>query len=279
MSKWCSDKKKCIRESVDTLSHVKWLESINLGLRFSVLPKRFLPFLFSDIAAILVVLVIASGNTALLEMTLSGGVLPMEAVSILVAGVIIFGIWIIVNIWITGAVVHQTRKPKEYKESWQVAFKKLPALILALIVISVLSFAVSLVPFAGTLLSFLVAMSFLFVNQFIVLDGAGFSRSLVCSVMTFRNKILGVLFTWMLSVIFTTLIISVFTIPLLTSFFFLGSEYSGEDITSMMISQNATWFYAIGLILMIGISISRVFALKYLTEVYLQFKKKKWLFF
>jgi len=278
--KWCDGKKRCIRDSLDTLSHIKWMKSVNLGLKFSVSPKRFLPFLFSDMAAVLVIMVIASSNAALMDMALSGGAMPAEAISVLAAGVIIFGIWMIVNLWITGAIIHQSRKPKEYNESWRITFKRLPALILVLIVVSVVSFAVSLIPYAGTLLSFIIAVSFLFVNQFIILDSTGFSKSLVSSVMTFRKKVLGTIFAWLLSVVFATLIISVFTIPMFASFFLFGSEYAGEDIlTSLQMYPDNVWVYACGLILMLGIAISRVFAIKYLTEVYTQFKKMKWLSF
>ncbi len=44
-------------------------------------------------------------------------------------------------------------------------------------------------------------------------------------------------------------------------------------------NPDVPWLFVSGFILMLGVAISRVFALKYLTEVYLQLKKKKWLFF
>ncbi len=269
--------KKGARDSLGTLKQITWKRSINMGLRFSVAPKRFLPFLFSDIAALLVILVITLNNAELMEMLYSGAAIPPDALPALFWSVLVFGAWMVVSIWVTGAVIHQTRKPGEYRKSWQVACGKLHTLLLALIVVSVLSFAVSAIPYAGALLSFVVSIAFVFINHFIVLDGAGLFGSLSGSLKTLRGKVAAVFVTWSLSVIFTTLIISVFTIPLLTTFLVFG-DYGDEDfITSLLLYPEAPWLYISGFVLMVGVAISKVFALKYLTEVYLQFRKKKWL--
>jgi hypothetical protein len=272
------DWKKCTRDSFGTLKRIAWVRSVNLGLRFSVAPKRFLPFLFSDIAAMLVIAMIMLNNDTLTEMAYSGAALPAEAVGALLWGVVAFGAWMVVNVWITGAMIHQSRNPDEYSESWAIACKRLPTLVLVLITVSLISLAVSMIPYVGAYLSLIVAMAFLFVNQFIILDGTGFTKSLSSSVLTFRSRLLAVFVAWMVSAIFVTLIISVFTIPLVAAFFTYGSEYVTDDlVTAAMMNPDAPWILVSGFVLMLGVAISEVFAVKYLTEIYLQFRKKKWL--
>ncbi len=279
MTKKCDNgMKKCMRESLATLSEIKWVNPINPSLKFSVSPKRFLPFLFSDAAILLIMLLMATNNAALLEAAIAGETVSAEGLGLIFTGVFIFGLWMIVNIWITGAVIHQSKNTKQYDESWRVAFRCMPTLIMALIVVSVLSFSVSVVPYIGTLLSIVIALMFLFLNQFIVLDRKSLMDSIRSSIGTFRGKMLGTFWAWLVSVVITTLMIMVFTIPLILAFYVLGTEYTGEDaITSMMMHPDATLIYVTGLVMLLGIAFSRVFALKYLTEIYVQFKKKKWL--
>jgi hypothetical protein len=265
------------RNSIREIQEINWAGHIKPSLRFSIIPKRFLPFLFSDLAAVLVVMMMAVGNASIMELAITGQALPAEAVSFLATSVVIFGLWMVVNIWITGAVIHQTRKPGEYKKSWSVGFKSLPNLLLALIIITVVAFAASSVPYVGTFLSFIIAMMFLFVNHYIVLDTRGFWKSIVSSVMTFRKKLPSVFMAWLFTIVISGVIVGLFTVPLVLYLFAMGADYTEAASLDALLTADAPALYAVGFLLMAGITISRVFTLKYLTEIYLQFKRKKWL--
>jgi hypothetical protein len=274
---------KGLARSMKDARSVEWAEAVKSGLRFSVSPKRFLPFLLSDLAASLILLILI-GSMSLEELMLGASLeasLPPEVMHLVLMFSLAYSAWVILDLWISGSVICQSSRPDEFKESWWVALRRLPSMVVALIVVSVISFVASLIPYVELLMAVIVSLLFLFVNQIIILDGRGFYGALLGSVKTFRRKGISVFLTWLLSMIFVMIIVGIFTLPLLVSFAtIVGPQETVEQILSQLISGSADpMLYASLVLLLAGVSISKVFGLRFMTDIYLQLKKKRWIFF
>ncbi|UCD02932.1 MAG: hypothetical protein JSV63_04075 [Candidatus Aenigmatarchaeota archaeon] len=268
--------KDSVKASLRETQEIRWAQPIKPGLRFASEPKRFLPFFFTDLATTILVMITVTANLSLIQAVLSEQILPTEMFYSLAAGMILLGVLIVVNLWITGAVIHQSRKPEEFTESWRLSFNKLPTLILALIVVSLITLLFLVIPYIGI---FLAAIILLFVNQYIMVDNKGFWESIVSSAKTFRNRIPSVFFAWLFSVVVALVIVGAFSIPMAVHSLYSGVNLSPQDFTvDAQLYQASPALYSIALIIMVlGTSISKTYGLKYLTEIYLQFKRKKWL--
>ena len=261
---------------------LNWAGGIKKALQFSITPKRMLPFFILDLVTAFVFISIFTSSAVSLAMfypqlsTIEVTYMYILAFAVLIA-------WFLLNILITGALIYQGSRPAEFRKSWSVSCRRYPRLLAAMIVVGLASTAVSLVPFIGTLFVMVVAMIFLFVNQFVILTDHGFSDSLSGSVKLFRYKFLGVFITWLLNVMISGLIIIIFSLPLiLTVFSYIIpyiTQYGVDEglpigLMFMLFYVDKTLLYAEGALLLLGLSISKTFSLKFLTEIYLKMQKK-----
>jgi len=171
-------------------------------------------------------------------------------------------------------------KPAEFKKSWGIGLRRLPHLFLALLIVSLISMAVSMTPYIGTILTLIVALMFLFVNQIIVLDGIGFYRSLLSSTKIFSSRLGPVFCTWLFATLITLLIAAVFMIPLFAVITYNIMIYGVENVSETLLADSQGLHIQFGFtIALLGMSITKVFGLKFQTAIYTQLKKKKWVFF
>jgi hypothetical protein len=270
-----------LSESRSDVAKVSWSDAISKSLRFSVRPKRFLPFFITDLIMVLLLLVLIGGTTDLMTLvSYAEGMLPVEAAAVLAWGSVLMVVWVLVSVWVTGAVIHQGANPDDFRGSWKASLARMPSLVGALIVVSLVSVMASLVPFIGIVLSFFVSLLFFFVNQVVVLEKGRFDRALSASVRTFRRKAGNVIVAWLLDTLVGIAIVAVFMIPIFIllsyTIYSVGPLATDEEMMAMVAGPQ---FQLAIVIMMFGLSISKTFNLAFITEVYLQLKKKRWLFF
>jgi len=271
--------KKTISQSIKNLKSVKWAASVKKSGSFCIQPKRFLPFFAADLVAVSLAFLLVSSNALSLEM-FSYGYSPSELSYIFAGAGALLIVWILATLWISGAVIYQSWKPDGFRQSWTVAYRRYPSLLAVAIIAGLISFLVSSVPYIGILLSLIASMAFLLVNQFVIVRGSGFYLALVNSVKTFRYRVSPVILAWLLGGAFSSIIIIIFALPLVSTFVYFIEQYGMEEaLVYMLVYVDRTWLYLEGGIFLLGVAISRAFGLKFLTEIYLQLNKKKFLIF
>ena len=280
MAEKISDRiRKGINSSLKEARQIKWVESLEESVKFSVQPKRFLPFFVLDFVVLMIFFTLfSSGSMALALMPYMEGALPVGVLNMIAGGVAVFAAWVLLNIWITGSLVHQSWKPKEFRQSWKASLKRYPSLLMSLIIVSIVSFAASSVPVAGLILSYIVSMMFLFVNQVIMIDGRGFYKSLKSSTLTFTRRPFSVFLCWLFSSLIAMLILAVFSVPMLMLYFYYAAEYGAENaLMYMMLYSDKILLYAGSAVLVLGFAVSKAYGVRFLTDIYMHLRKKKFL--
>ncbi len=265
---------------------VSYGEVLRGALRFALQPKRWLPFFVLDIvfflAAVSLVMTNFSGMLNLLMTTTTS---PAAALSlagyafIFIAG---FIVWALLRLWITGAVLHQSVKPKEFRQSWGVANERFFSLLAVAIVVGIISSLVSMVPWIGWLLSIIAGIIFFFAMPAVVAKKLSFDNALRDSYKIFRKKPLTVFLIWLVVAIIALVITLIFMIPCLAVAWGTIAPLTGQISSATMLSlmlmsliTNIWLLVACGIIFITGMGISQVFTLKAQTDFYLQLKKKR----
>lgn len=270
---------------------VDYGKALSKGLRFGINPKRWLQFFILDLVFLSIGLAIFLPNLSEVLPVVMGysqdlaGALSMAG--FVVSIMVVFVVWMLVRLWLTGAVVHQSYKEKDkISKSFNVAGRKYLHILIAIIIVTIIAGGVSMIPYVGWLIGFVVSWIFFFVLQGIVVSNMGFWRSIENSYKIFRNKPLQVFLAWLLIAIVTVVIYTIFSIPAMFLFFgifaslgpmFMGTQpMLSEVIASLnqVLQTNMPALIVVVIIALIGLAISQVFALKAQTEFYLQLKKR-----
>ncbi|MFH0957012.1 MAG: hypothetical protein V1813_04090 [Candidatus Aenigmatarchaeota archaeon] len=254
---------------------------LKAGLSFSFRPKRFLPFFILGLILLFAEIAFINAGMGVDSLLLYAQYGIPEAEMPLFAGMLLVQVlgWI-AGIAVTGAIVHQAAHPLEGRKSWPVALGRLPSLAAASFVIIALSLSVSLAPYAGVLLSIIVALTFLFANQCIVISGLRFDRALLSSARLLLKKPAGVLITGLAAVFIGMLIILIFTVPMTIMLYsYFGLEAPDMLSSGALFSGGGLELKLAFMLSLLGESISKVFMLKFLTDIYLHLRKKKWILF
>ena len=271
---------------------VDYWKALKRGLVFGINPKRWLQFFVLDLIFISIGLTIILPNlNDVLAFIMSdaqdiGGVFSMAGFALSL--ILVFAVWMLVRLWLTGSIIHQSYKGKAgLSESYGFAGRKYLHLLVAIIIISAVSFIVNFVPYIGAILTIIVSWIFFFVFQGIVVGNTGFKNSIRNSWSMFRNNPLQVFLAWLLITIVTVVIYLIFSIPAMFMFFglfaslapmYAGAEFvpaAFMDPLSQAMLANLPALIAVGVIALLGFAVSQAFALKAQTEFYLQMKKKK----
>jgi hypothetical protein len=262
--------------------------SLTKSLAFCIQPKRWLPFFVIDLAFVSVALTAVLANMPYFIYIMSG-VEDLSAIApvmnLIFSVVLLFTGWILLNIWISGSLIHQSHKEKEFGQSWGVAGKRYFSLLGVSAVTAIGAMIVGMIPFIGFIMSILVGLLFFFGMQSVIVKGNGFVSALEDSVALFRKYPFKVFLIWLAVAVISMLILLVFSLPILALLFnmFTGIPEltAGGDITTPVLMnlifavQNQMPLLVLtGAILLIGFGVSRTFALKAQTEFYSQFKKK-----
>lgn len=197
--------------------------------------------------------------------------------------------WILLTLYVSISILHQAHKEKEVKKSWEVAKKKYLPVLVALIIISIISFIFGLlgaIPVIGstisTIISFILAMVFIFVMPSIIVKNKRAVEAIKDSYNIFKNNFLKVLIIIIGMYVLSFIITLIFAIPLLILLFdvIMGLAVGELSATSLLLIVNTLQYNLPALITacligIVGITISQTFALKLQVEFYKQFRKRK----
>jgi len=255
-------------------------------LKFSFQPKRWLPFFILDSVFFLAAIALLYNNLNdilgffLAATTSPAAVVPLIGYAlILLAG---FVVWAFIRLWINGAVIHQSTKPKEFGQSWGVAKNRYLSMFAVTLVTGIISGVVGMAPYIGWLLSIIIGLMFFFVLPAVVAKKLSFDNALRDSYHIFRQKILAVFLIWIVTSLISLLITFIFMIPCIMlvwnaimPFLFQASSAGMASLIVVSMMQNI-WMLALCVeVFLIGLAVSNTFVLKAQTDFYLHFKKKK----
>lgn len=157
---------------------IRWLKPVMDGLKFSVMPKRWLPFFIVDLifltSLISYIWANLSSFTLAMQEMIMGSTASMGGILGIVATIAVIGvIWLLIKLWVAGAVVHQTYKPKEFRKSFTVSYRKYFSLLVASIIVGIINFLVNFIPFFNGVVSTIVVAVFFFYMQGIIIRNQG----------------------------------------------------------------------------------------------------------
>lgn len=149
---------------------VKYSETVRKGLVFGFSPLRWMPIFVVDIVFFSLFVVTVLTDNFLIASLLGGLTSPANLATSGLGGLVaMVVVWFVVRLWVTGGIIHQTVKEREFVESWRVALKSYPSLLGAMVIVLVISLVVGLVPYLSSLLSVLVGVVFFFPLQAVII--------------------------------------------------------------------------------------------------------------
>ncbi len=151
------------------VKRLRYRKSISEGLSFGLQPHRWLPVFVLDAAffSTLAVIVFSSPSSTVGAIRALSGY-PGSAQALAPVAVIFAG-WFLLRVWVTGSLIHQSRKGKEFALSWRISSKRYPSLLGAILTVVLVGIVAGLVPFISQLLSLLVGIVFFFSLQAVML--------------------------------------------------------------------------------------------------------------
>ncbi|RLI97931.1 MAG: hypothetical protein DRO99_02085 [Candidatus Aenigmatarchaeota archaeon] len=265
---------------------VKYGEIIIRSLKFGVQPKRWLPFFVLDSAFFLLFLAMVFTNLgSIIDILMTATTSTTAAFSLAGYAILTFAcvaVWGLIKLYIAGAVIHQSVKPREFSKSWSVSKERYLSLVAVSVVVGVLSGAAGMIPWIGFILSIIVSLAFFFVIPAVVVKKLNFDDSLRESYNIFTKKPLQVLAVWVLISLVTLIIMLVFLLPGILFSWSVVAPLIGQMSTTTAISlimvtmlTNA-WVLALcGIVFIIGMAITNAFALSAQANFYKELRKGK----
>ena len=269
---------------------VKYGETLLNALKFSVEPKRWVPFFAIDLIFSAVMLAYLLSNIFVLKGILSGDVsglvIASSIIGVIAVSILMFAVWLLLRLYVSGALVHQSFKPKEFSKSWTVSKQRFLSLLAVSIVVGIISGVVGIVPYVGWILSIIIGLMFFFVAPAVIVKKMVFDKALSDSYRIFRKKPLDVFLIWLLLTIISGLIFLLFFIPMLVVMWsvllpiLLGLSGGTATITGILtiLTSNIWYIVPAMLVMIVGIAIGTVFSFHAQTHFYIQLKKKRGIF-
>ncbi|MBN2101298.1 MAG: hypothetical protein JW716_00310 [Candidatus Aenigmarchaeota archaeon] len=254
------------------------------ALRFGVEPRRWLPVLVLDAVAFLLAFSYLMSNALAIQQLVQGNINALLMASS-VAGMVgmislVFIIWSLLRLYIVGALIHQSVKPKEYDKSWKVSKERYGSILGVGIVVGVISGIVSMVPYVGWVFSIIVSLMFFFAMQIAIAKKSKFDEALRESYGIFRKETVNVFIAWILTSILGGVIIMVFMIPMMATIWSImlpammtmQANSNGIEVLSMLIMNGWTVVPA-AIVYLVGLAYVTVFSANAQTNFYLKMKK------
>jgi membrane-anchored glycerophosphoryl diester phosphodiesterase (GDPDase) len=193
-----------------------------------------------------------------------------------------FIVWALAGLWITGALIHQSYKEKEFNKSWRVSGSRYFSLLGVAVVTGLIAIAVGIVPYVGWIFSIIVGLAFFFAMQGVIIKGDGFVKALKESWNIFKRQPFKVFLMWLVISGITLLIVLIFALPAIALLFSIFADIvGGGTVTAgtfmsiaFAIENELVILVLAGIIFILGLGIARVFSMKAQTEFYEQIKKK-----
>jgi hypothetical protein len=252
---------------------------------FAVKPERWLQFFILDAVALLSVIILAAANferyITLFAQSSTNPALFFALLAEFIPFVIICIVYWLVRLYIMGALIHQSYKEKEITKGYHTARQRYWSLLAAVIVVTIISFVLSLIPFVGVIFTLIASWAFFLVMQSVIVSKRGVSKSLQESWYIFKKHPGTIILVFIIITLISLLIVGVFALPLLIMFanVTIPVAGSGSAATAALLASrfaSALPIVLVGLLVaLVGLAIANTFAVKAQTELYLQLRKKR----
>ncbi|MBN2330256.1 MAG: hypothetical protein JXC85_00405 [Candidatus Aenigmarchaeota archaeon] len=265
---------------------VDYGKTLSGALRFCVEPKRWLPLFALDVIfATGVFSVFLANSSAMMDIitgAIEGFAIAQSIVSVVFLLFGMFVVWVLVRLFVAGALIHQSVKPKEYRKSCMVSKQRFLTMLAISVIVGLLTTIAGFIPYIGWLVSIVIGLMFFFSLPAAVVDKLAFEKALKGSYRLFRDRFTEVLLSWLLIVIISGLIGMIFMIPvfmlafnlLVPQLMAMSETATGMEFISVM--MDAGWSLLPGIVVAIaGMAISTVFSVYAQTNFYVQIRKKK----
>jgi hypothetical protein len=265
---------------------IDYADALKKALTFCLHPKRWLPFFIMDMVFFSAALALILANIPYFLYFIAGlqdASMIGAAANLFFSLIGLFIAWILLGLWVNGAVVHQSNNEREFAKSWSVSFRKYLSILGVTAITAVIAFLAGIIPYVGWLISIFVGIALFFSMQSVIVKGNGFVKALEEAWHIFRRNPFKVFVMWICVSAIALLLLAIFAIPLLALIFSIVVEAmgSGTVSTAMLMNllfaleNNLPMLVASIIIFLLGMAISRTFALKAQTEFYSQIKKHK----
>ena len=214
---------------------IDFADALKKAITFCLHPKRWLPFFIMDVAFFSIALALIMANIPYFLYFLAGledTALIGPAATLFFSLIGLFVVWVLLGLWVTGAVIHQSNREREFGKSWSVSFHKYLSILGVTAITAVIAFLVAIVPYVGWLISIFVGIALFFSLQSVVVRGNGFIKALEDSWHIFRRQPFKVFVMWISVSAIALLLLAIFAIPLLALIFNIVVEVAGGGAIS-----------------------------------------------
>lgn len=150
---------------------LNYQQLLQKSIRFGISPKRWLPLFLVDWVFFSIMVFGVLANDSLVQGLLS---LHLATLTAAAGGILFLGlVWFLLRLWVTGAIVHQTYRPRDFSKSWTASRERYLSLLGSMIILMIASTIAGMVPFLGQLLSLLVGVVFFFILQSVMIRKRG----------------------------------------------------------------------------------------------------------
>lgn len=264
---------------------VDYGKTITEGLKFSFTPKRWLPVYAVDLTAFVSIYFLFMSNFAAIRTVIegisSGYQVLFSLVNLVVITIAILVSLAFVRLYITGSIIHQSYKNKEYSQSWRVSKERFWSLFAASFIITIATTAFAFVPYVGWIFTVILGIMFFYALPPVIIRKMKFDDALTESIHLFKEKFPEVIITYILIAVISLIIMGFFMIPafiaawnvLLPILINNGANLENFGFFDVL-QHNAVYLFPSVLVLLAGQSLVTVFSLFCQTNYYLEIRKK-----
>ncbi len=172
---------------------IKWSETVKKGLKFSVNPRFWLPAFVCDFIFFMIglsyILLNETEIVSLINIMSTGAADLVSGSGFFSSVSVIFAAWILVRLWIQGALIRLSQSEKDYTGAFIFSGKRYLHLLAATIIIGAISMALGYIPYIGVLLSLVVSIILFFTYPGIIVSRFKFWPALKDSYEIFRKQV------------------------------------------------------------------------------------------
>lgn len=156
------------------------------SILFGISPSHWIPLFVTDAVFFSVLAAIFIVNPPFISFIATGS---PAGVSILLGAFMLGVMWFLIRLWVSGAMIHQSYKEKEYEKSWYISWKKYPSLLGSIILIVIGGILLGLPPIINSFASIAWGMVTFFVLQSVLVKKKSSIEALRDSYAIFKKNL------------------------------------------------------------------------------------------
>jgi putative flippase GtrA len=265
-------------------------KSITEGFKFTLSVKRVIPYIILDLIVFYLLFSLFSNIINMIRFEGFNLLRFLLSLGLFIPAAIVIGL---VQLWVNGGIIDQAKyfpRERPLTESFSYSASRYLTMFCAMIIYTVLVWIVSLPKYIGTILALAVALIFYFIYPAIIVDKKRCVDAFRKSYKTFMRYPLETFLTLLVSIVISLIIVGLFSLPLI--FLFAGkiidiwvkataspTNISGPQpffnslIPTIMSAVRSPFFVPYLFILVVGLSLSKVFSLGVQTRLYINARK------